>query len=264
MELNIEKDKIAALGSHVSKSLETLTTLERTFVEVKGEIEKLELEYFQLGRKIGWREKYLMGFLWGDRELAKVANQKKNELENAKDKLSKITSNKDHESQHLNKEMGQFLLKNSVVFGELQDEIGHQSRLLKSSKSYELLLGKAKQGMIDALLWTNWETLINHKDAKRELGNFRKETEKFQKHIDAHTSKARYKLDELVELDGLIKFSSKKVAMNSFGQLMKQTLKHKNHASKSLRETRQLKDEMISSTRTKVFTLKRDSIDGEI
>jgi hypothetical protein len=249
MELDINELLIEELKNLTRGVSVNFSKLKADYSNLRLENSKLETEQSSIEVQMGWRERNLMGFLGGNRNLVKKFNLINSELDQVELNLNKLVTETENQSNLFNKEIAQFLFNHSSAYQKTYNESKQQSKLLKSTKAYDSLLKKVKQGIVDALVWTSWDKLIKHPRANKELSKFRKETSKYQNSLSFYEANSEYRLGESFTFEKYIKFSSEHIAMENFNRISRQVNKYRNHSSKHLKQTRESLNGMISKLR---------------
>jgi hypothetical protein len=254
MEIVLSESLLADLRTILIPKLEKERSVSKDQIELNKRVLSLNETLQSIENKMGIREKLFGGFLGGNRELVKERDQIREKIQ----KESNIYDDNDkiliQLTSSITDEIKNFLHLNSPQFSELANAISSTNKLRKASKSYYNLLIKAKKGVADALAWASWETLINHPDAKKELKKFRKESENYQSILDKHEALISTHNIKIVNIIELIKFSSQKVAFDSFNKIIKHVKLIKSFSYKHGEALKMEEKELITSLKQRLET----------
>lgn len=219
----------------VNKEFSDLSDQKSSLIAQK---EGLEKEFASLSGKLGWKEKYLSGYLGGNKELVQEATSSQVEIQKIEEHLASVDQKLKEKPERLRKEISSFLQSNDPEYAELIASRKSHFKLYEASKAYYGLVKKSHQGVIDALLFLSWEKLINHPEAGEKLAEFKKATSDFQVVVDNFIATTKHQLGDRSNLVELIKLSSQHVAMSSFENLIKQVKYYTRYTDKYLKKSK--------------------------
>jgi hypothetical protein len=206
--------------------LPTIVAMQRDLTQASASFKKRLDEYtarnerYQKATKeLGWREKYLDGFLGGDKaSVAKLENEfveltafRKSLLE-----LEKIVKSI---NESFTIEISRFLSKESPEYISYESALQHHRAIAETSAHFYNSLAEAKRKISDALLFTSWNSLLNHSKASVLLQEFYDQVAAYSQKIEAYQSHVKCNLVN-ENLQDSIDLTTQTSAMSSLNELL--------------------------------------------
>jgi hypothetical protein len=242
MEIDIDSSELLPLLSPIAQSILALQD-QLTAIEMNSK--SLEEEINGLKTQLSWQDKHLMGFLGGDRSRVKKINLILSELDKNKIALDDLSEKLKTEKINLDKIIGDHLSQHSPKYQGLLKRRKTDSDLYNASKEFYNFLSEAKGKVDSALSFASWETLLNHPKAKEGLNGFIEQTKRYQRLVTMYETDSAVDLLDGVNLVDLIKFTSEKVALESFYTIASKVKKVFDFTDARLIENRKNRDLMI-------------------
>ena len=238
----------------INQAQQLITDLNSKFIELEEQNQQLKIDIQEIDEKIisltksfGWKEKMFGGNFGGNKKLVQDARILENEKNALEIKIKDSAQQSENKSEKIEKEFSNFLKEIDPEFNQMNVDRSIYFHVYKASKKYKDLLQKAKQGIIDALLFLSWDKLINHPEANEKLNSFKKETQFFQNSIDQLDETIKKEKVGTESLTSLIKFESQDIAMKSFDKLLKVTNTLHKYTDRYLTDNKKLIQEYRST-----------------
>ncbi|MFT7197365.1 MAG: chromosome segregation ATPase [Marinoscillum sp.] len=221
--MNFTQEQLKRLNEEVGSMRSELHELNSKILSSKENMIAYDEEYYSLRDVLKWNDKLLGGLFSKHPDKLKRSS----ELVRLFGQVEKETKILNEHSEKLRLRIGKkyfdFLTKNDSVYVAIFASERLVRQLLDGASNYHIMLLKAHQGVIDALIWTNWDSLIKHPEASKRLKGFRDQTTNFQSLFDKFNSTNPDFQNYHVHLDDYIKFSTEAEAMNSFTKILDKT-----------------------------------------
>ncbi len=236
MNTSYTQEKLKRLSEDVSSMRSELHELNSKILSSKENMIAYDEEYYSLKDVLKWNDKLLGGLfskhpdkLKRSSELVRLFGQVEKETKILSGQYDKLLL-------RIDKKYFDFLTKNDSEYVAIFASKKLVRQLLDGASNYQSMLLKAHQGVIDALIWTNWDSLMKHPEASKRLKVFRDQTTNFQSLIDKFNSTNPDFQNYHVRLDEYIKFSTEAEAMNSFTKILDKTKGIINFAKSNIKE----------------------------
>jgi hypothetical protein len=246
MDLDVSKKDIQ---EQFKARHQTIAALHNQGRAKKNEYSVLKNEKEILSSQMGWREKYLMGFLGGDSSLVHKMKTIKANLDTAKNNLIDIDKNINIENDTLAKEIREYLFKNSDSYQKLSRELDCHVDLYNASAEFSNFLARAKKTVTDALLLTSWDSLLAHPKAREGLNTFQTLTVEYQHKVNSYESMLKVDLLKGTKLEDSIKFSSQSIAMESFNKILAHVKTNISYTDTRISDSKKLKESIIDQVK---------------
>jgi hypothetical protein len=219
----------------------------------KGEYVSLKNEYERLLSKMGWREKYCLGYFGGSRLVVRQLKIVKSSLGKKRDHLISIDKKLKIETDNLSKAIKDYAAKNSEEYKKLITENDDCVSLYNASALFYNFLLSAKKIVNDALLLTSWEALLEHPSAREGLDKFRDQTTAYQGLAKSYELSLEVDLLKGANLTDFIRFSSESVAMDGFDQIMTRVSDTMDYCESAIAKNKENKDTIVEEIKKLVM-----------
>jgi hypothetical protein len=216
MEIDISIESILSNVKAIQQSI--------IFLHDKGQKSKklydtLKKQNKLIHSQMTWGEKHLMGLFGGDKDKVKRYKSNQGEIEKIHKILIDVDKQLKIKNERLHHEIIDYLKTNSPSYKKLVFYNSIFSELYDISASFYNLLLKAKEGITDALIFTSWDSLLNHPRAQGELNKFIEQISEYQKRVDHYEKSLNIPLLKGENLNDYIKFPTQNIAMDSLNRL---------------------------------------------
>jgi len=253
MEIDLNNTQIEELRTQTNSLLKVISDLVSYKKELLSDYDTLKIEDKDLSSKMGWKEQFLNGIISGDKALIKKHKETERYLKETTSELEYVESELKKESQLFRNEIAKYLTENHNAFKILTNERERHLNLYNASSEYDNLLKRARQGVMDALLWTGWEKLIRHPDAQNQLNKFIIETRKYQDVINSYEDHFNIKINGDSLIEDYIKFSFEREAIESFNSIIYHVQINMNYALNIYENTHKSRKKFIDYVETELL-----------
>lgn len=161
--------------------------------------------YQKATKKLGWREKYFDGFLGGDKASLQNLEREFVELTSFRKSLLDLEKKIKSLDGSFVSEITRFLSKESSEYSSYESTLQLHYEMAKTSAHFYNSLVEAKKKISDALLFTSWNSLLNHSKASVLLQEFYNQVTAYNQKIEEYQSLIKCdllngKLHEAIEL----------------------------------------------------------------
>lgn len=225
-------DIIKALDQEDVLQISELSKLEKVQNDLLSKLNKNQEIYDHSVENMGLWTKITAGLLGGNKELVVKANDAADVINETERRLNEIEKLLASKKKAVNQVLLNALSSQSQEFKKKSEQYEVLDNFVTANSKFIDFVQVAHSGVKDALLWLSWEKLVNHRDAKEKLQEFRAKLSRHQFLID----KVYEVLNEEqfnIQLESLIKFSNQHEGMQSFNDIL-QTLNKQQSVSKPL------------------------------
>ncbi|NOS93954.1 MAG: hypothetical protein HOP30_18710 [Cyclobacteriaceae bacterium] len=175
--------------------------------------------YQEATKKLGWREKYLDGFLGGDKALVAKLENEFVELTNFRKSLLELEKKVKSIEESILSEIIRFLSKESPEYISYESLLQHHLIIADESARFYNSLAEVKRKISDALVFTTWSNLLNHSKAAVLLQEFYDQVKLYNQKVVKYQLHMKCNLLEATLIE-TIDLSSQSSAMESLNGLL--------------------------------------------
>ncbi len=171
-----------------------LTQASATFKKQLEEYTARNLRYQKATKELGWREKYLDGFLGGDKASVEKLENEYVELTNFRKSLLELEKRVKSIDESFTIEIIRFLSKEYPEYISCESVLQHHHIIADASAHFYNSLLEAKKKISDALMFTSWNSLLNHSKASALLQEFYDQVAAYSQKIEDYQSHVKCNL----------------------------------------------------------------------